>query len=921
MKWNLKFVHLFILLMFLQVSVIQSPTQDSVDVSFRYETSGKSSVYVTGEFIGWNPTALPMNNVGGDLWTRTERLAIGGNPNPPAVGIPGAWQYKFYTGDTPWPNDPLNHHVNPKDNDNTYLFVEDPTIYHFLPNQRTGIVQTNTPNISAYLYPEVASLVDTSILTIRIDDTTYTNIGSFYNFVTQQLVFTPPNPLTDGSHVVILDAGTNADTVNFFIQTQTPQIVPMPSYAKHGVTLPSAMSNDSTTFRIRLGNTNVVILRVAPAGQPVASAPAQIMRKDPDSDNWWINLNLAPGTYEYLYQSGSGTSFYDPWGRWNGAFGSRFTVGPEGLTADDYEWQSTDYQRPPLNRLIIYELNLGEFVGGFLGLSGTEANFTDLIPLLTHLDSLGINAIELMPINDFASVGSSGFFSWGYDLNSYFALEPAYGTPREFKTLVDSAHALGMAVIVDVIFNHMNDTGPLWQMQPDFDLNPYFKDYDDLRPNEDALFFFKDIDHWTDETQEIVYESLKMWIDEYRVDGFRYDFTQGIGWNVNEPDKGILGWTGRIEDDYNRNIIQIAEHLPESPALIFHSGLTGGWHDSFRDKVFDEARFRNVSLTDFENLVLDLGAFPSNDVPSSPSIYTNRSEPTNMNVNHDEQSLIYEMTTFQGVPLDEAIVRDKLYATFMFTSLGIPLLWQGMEFSAPRGWMNEGQKLSYRPLEWNLLPTQRGQDHFQHYKKLIYQRKNNPALFRGILRRLFKYNTERVLVWGFEDVASTEKIMAVANLSGAEQTVSNVPWLAPGDWYNIFDNSVLSALSTTIPSVTIPEYTCWVYSNSPDSLLPIQAIDQTLSTEFTLSQNYPNPFNPETTIDFEIPRSVKVTIAIFNNLGQIVKILTNEIYPAGRYRVKWNGTNTLGEKVGSGVYILKFKAGDFAQNRRLVLMK
>jgi 1,4-alpha-glucan branching enzyme len=900
--------------------VVQSPGQDSVDVTFRYEISGQTSVYLTGEFIGWNPTALLMNNVSGDLWIRTERLAIGGNPNPPAVGIPGAWQYKFYTGDTPWPNDPLNHHVNPKDNDNTYLFVKDPTIYHFLPNQRTGIVQTNTPNISVYLYPKVGSLLDTSTLTIRIDDTTYTNIGSFYNFVTQQLVFTPPNPLTDGSHVVILDAGTNADTVNFVIQTQAPQIVPMPSYAKHGVTLPSDSSNDSTTFRIRLGDTSVVILRVAPAGQSVAAAPAHIMRKDTDSDNWWLNLDLTPGTYEYLYQSSLGTSFYDPWGRWSGEFGSRFTVGPEGLTADDYEWQSIDYQRPMLTRLIIYELHIGEFAGGFFGMSAGEAGFLDVIPLLPHLDSLGINAIELMPINDYGPLGESGH-SWGYDLNHYFALEPAYGTPREFKILVDSAHARGMAVILDVVFNHQKDTGPLWQMQPDVNLNPYFKDYSDLRPNEDALFFFKDLDHWTNETQEIVYESLKMWINEYRVDGFRYDFTQGIGWNVNEPDKGILGWTGRIEDDYNRNIYQIAEHLPESPALIYHSGLTGGWHDSFRDKVFDEARFRNVSLTDFENLVLDLGAFPSNDVPSSPSIYTNRSEPTNMNVNHDEQSLIYEMTTFQGVLLDEAIVRDKLYATFMFTSLGIPLLWQGMEFSAPRGWMNEGQKLSYRPLEWNLLPTQRGQDHFQHYKKLIYQRKNNPALFRGILRRLFKYNTERVLVWGFEDVASTEKIMAVANLSGAEQTVSNVPWLAPGDWYNIFDNSVLSALSTTIPSVTIPEYTCWVYSNSPDSLLPIQAIDQTLSTEFTLSQNYPNPFNPETTIDFEIPRSVKVTIAIFNNLGQIVKILTNEIYPAGRYRVKWNGTNTLGEKVGSGVYILKFKAGDFAQNRRLVLMK
>ncbi|MFQ5584764.1 MAG: hypothetical protein ACE5GL_10050, partial [Calditrichia bacterium] len=82
--------------------------------------------------------------------------------------------------------------------------------------------------------------------------------------------------------------------------------------------------------------------------------------------------------------------------------------------------------------------------------------------------------------------------------------------------------------------------------------------------------------------------------------------------------------------------------------------------------------------------------------------------------------LIYEMTTFQGVPTDVAVKRDKLYATFMFTSLGIPMLWQGEEFSAPRGWMNDNEKLSYRPLEWNFLSTPRGKAHFDYFKKLIF---------------------------------------------------------------------------------------------------------------------------------------------------------------------------------------------------------
>ncbi|NIR47173.1 hypothetical protein GWO43_01620, partial [candidate division KSB1 bacterium] len=216
-----------------------------------------------------------------------------------------------------------------------------------------------------------------------------------------------------------------------------------------------------------------VLLQIATLGENPTSGDAFLMFKDPSSENWWINLDLEPSTYEYLYQTDNGL-IYDPWGRWNGEHGSRFTIGPEGLTADDYVWQSNDYVRPPLNRLIIYELHTGEFGGGFFGLGGGESGFAELTAVLPHLDSLGINAIEVMPVNDFGNVGASGH-SWGYDINSYFALEPSYGTPREFKALVDSAHARGMAIIVDVVFNHMNDTGPLWQMLPDPGPNPYFK--------------------------------------------------------------------------------------------------------------------------------------------------------------------------------------------------------------------------------------------------------------------------------------------------------------------------------------------------------------------------------------------------------------------------------------------------------------
>jgi 1,4-alpha-glucan branching enzyme len=893
--------------------------QDSVDITFRYNAPGSpSTVQIRGDFTGWATSPVTMNYQGGPLWTGTVRLPT----NPTGGGIPGANQYKFwYPGVTVWPNDPLNHHVNPGDNDNTFVIVRNPTIYHFLPNQRSAQVTTNRPTISAYIFPRRGSVVDTSTLALTVNGVTYTGIGSSYNFSAQQLAWVPPSPLPEGVSTVILRAGTTLDTVSFVVAVSGPPIVPLPSYAKHGVTLPGPQSNDSTTFRLRVGSTNYVLLRVAPAGQPVASAPPVFMRKDPSSDNWWTNLALAPGTYEYLYQTSSGTLVFDPWGRHNGTYGSRFTVGPEGLSADDYAWRIPNFQRPPLEKLVVYEMNVGEFAGGWYGLPAGQANFTHMKNLMGYFDSLGVNAIELMPVNDYGLVGRSGH-SWGYDLNSYFALEPGYGTPRDFKILVDSAHARGVAVIVDVVFNHINDTGPLWQMEPSESTSPYFKLCTDLRFNEDGLCFFRDMDHWTPETQEIVYEALKMWIDVYKVDGFRFDYTQGIGWNTADTSRGILGWVNRIAREYDNSLYLIAEHLPESPALIYYSGLTSGWHDSFRDEVFDEARFRNRPLTAIENLVIDRGAYPGNDFPPEPSVYGDRREPVNATNNHDEQSLLYEMITFQGVPLDEALVRDRLYGTLMFTSVGVPMLWQGTEFSEPRGWPSDNLKLTYRPVQFSLRGTSRGQVHERYYRNLIRARKINPALHRGALRRMAQYAAERTLVWGFEDLSGPAKVMAVANFSGVQQTVTAVPWLAPGTWYDIQDQSTISVPGTTLPAFTIPAYTARVFSSLPDSvLLPVAEVASPLPADFALEQNYPNPFNPSTTIQFSVQSADRVRLIVYDALGREVAALVDRTMEPGTHTVRFDAGDASGRVLPSGVYFYRMTAGSFTRTRKLVLVR
>lgn len=178
------------------------------------------------------------------------------------------------------------------------------------------------------------------------------------------------------------------------------------------------------------------------------------------------------------------------------------------------------------------------------------------------------------------------------------------------------------------------------------------------------------------------------------------------------------------------------------------------------------------------------------------------------------------------------------------------------------------------------------------------------------------------MVWGFQDVVSAKKVMAVANLSGNEQTVTDVPWLDEGDWHNIFDQSILTVSGKVVDNMTLPAYTAWVFSNVPDSsLLPIENSKQNLPIRFAVSQNFPNPFNPNTTIKFDLPQQEYIRMEIFNILGQRVRMLVGDMYPAGSYQIWWDGKNDEGILLGSGIYILYFNAGDFVQKRRMVLLK
>ena len=176
-----------------------------------------------------------------------------------------------------------------------------------------------------------------------------------------------------------------------------------------------------------------------------------------------------------------------------------------------FEWSDAtlNFKRPNKNNLIIYEIWAYDF--------SPLRSFDAITKRLDYIENLGVNAIEFMPISEF-----EGNISWGYNPTHYFALDKAYGTPESFKTLVDECHKRGIAVIIDMVFNHATGWAAQNKMFP-LAQNPYFNV---TPPHGDNVF--EDWNHDFEGTRNYFHRVLKYWLEEYKIDGYRMDLAHGL---------------------------------------------------------------------------------------------------------------------------------------------------------------------------------------------------------------------------------------------------------------------------------------------------------------------------------------------------------------------------------------------------------
>jgi maltooligosyltrehalose trehalohydrolase len=266
----------------------------------------------------------------------------------------------------------------------------------------------------------------------------------------------------------------------------------------------------------------------------------------------------------YRYEIDGGTAFPDPASRWQpeGVHGPSQIVDPRR-----FAWSDRDWTGIPRSDLVLYELHVGTFT--------PDGTFAATAQRLPYLSQLGVTAVELMPVADFP-----GDRNWGYDGVDLFAPARCYGTPDDLRRLVNEAHACGIAVFLDVVYNHLGPEGNYLSV-----FSPYYFSNTHTNPWGKGLNFDGP---GSSMVRQFFIENALHWVHEYHIDGLRLDATHAIV--DDDPRHFVAQLTARVKASTERPVYVIAEDHRNLAHMVRPEGdggwgLDGVWADDFHHKV------------------------------------------------------------------------------------------------------------------------------------------------------------------------------------------------------------------------------------------------------------------------------------------------------------------------------------------------
>lgn len=608
------------------------------------------------------------------------------------------------------------------------------------------------------------------------------------------------------------------------------------------------------------GNTEATLVLVAPNKQNVFVIgdfndwqinSSYLMNRD--DDKFWITLSdLQPGEeYRFQYLVDGDIRIADPYtekvasqyddaeiiseNRYPGLqpYPSQYTKEEIGFLQPGkptFEWEATEYVRPAKEDLVVYELLVRDF--------SEERTYNAVTEKLDYLQNLGINAIELMPIMEF-----EGNLSWGYNPSFLLAPDKYYGTENDLKTLIDEAHKRGIAIILDIALNHAFGRSPLVRLYNDGDYGAPTNDNPWL--NRAARHDYNvgyDFNHESQYTKNYVDRVVKYWIEEYKIDGYRFDLSKGF---TQKYTLGNVDAWGQYDASrislLKRMATVIWETDPDNYVILEHFAANN-----------EEIELSNFGMMLWGNMN---HAFRNAALSSSSisGLYHGNRGWSNAHLigymeSHDEERVMWDLLQSGTRSLEYSTARVKALVPFFLLVPGPKMIWQFGEFGYDEELNND--RLGVKPLHWEYLEDVDRSQLLDVYTSLATLKTKSGLLdsdgFVWDGSASFKwmnYNNDNL------------QLAAVANLS-AKAGLGNPHFTSNGTWYDYFSGDSIEVVDFQNHRILLTSNQFHIFTDRKiDNYIESVPVDFVLSAKSISSgvngKVFPNP--AQNTLSFDVP--------------------------------------------------------------------
>lgn len=590
-----------------------------------------------------------------------------------------------------------------------------------------------------------------------------------------------------------------------------------------------------------------------------------------------------------------------------------------------YPWQVTNFQKPTKEDLVLYEVLVRDF--------DADRNYQDLIDKMDYFKNLNINAIHLMPVMEYDSS-----LGWGYDTTYHMALDKVYGTADKLKEFIDLCHQNDIAVILDLVMNHAFGRSPMvkmWTNDPDGDgfgdvsaENPYF--------NTQARHSYNvgsDYNHQVPEVQEYTRRVIKHWIEEFNIDGFRWDLTKGFTQNC-PPGPNQESCTNAYQQDRVDVLKAYADYAwsldPSHIAIFEHLGQDNEekqWAD-YRLAEGKGIMMWGKMTNEYNELTMGQSGNKNISRMSHTSRGFNAPRLLGYPESHDEERLMYKNVEFGNTSNPSHNVQNLSVALSRMSALGavsvlVPgpkMIWHfgdlGMDnsiFTCSNGTVNlpggpDGDcKLDTKPQpqwteDWlnlavrNQIYEDWGKMHKLKIEEPVFEGDHSITSSNGSF-------TPRIDIFDNSIPASQLKnVIVLANFDVVPQTVNTFfPSGVSTTWYDLMDPTGNTTYPESQSTITLPPGQFLILGNQPSQVL---SVEDNVMSKFSL---YPNPSRG----------FIQLTLDRFEHL---------EIYDLnGRLVKEFDGAYTKNDRLdisdlSSGMYMVRVK-GDNNQMMTTKLIK